>query len=421
MNNKYGINLRTHYAPLKRSKHYSLNTINNKSFINKPLKIFRKELNIDISYNNENKSRNKTPINTTYKTINNKFQYNPSLNIFGKKKNSDSNCSNKLKLKCYKSYTKSNPFYFQDKLNLIEKDKIENKIKNRLHLQREAIKQLYIYKLINPSKIEVLQKINELSYNPLIAYESKSPLQKKTINNYYYNDNIIKNNDVNIFNKPRKEIEDYYNKCQYQIPNTYQSDNIIHTKGKYINPYIFKNKFEKQITEEIIKYKNKKNKIEQDKINNVIDGKIKDKIYNDFNRYLTNKEKLRKKKLEKEIAIDNNLLTEYNQYIKNHINDGEKECFRYIRKKMEKEDIEKNNEIKNEKIRERKILNDWDNIYKKNKDIKNNEKIKEKQMWRNYSESFEINYNLQTNNIKKNQERKKYSKTRINRINSNFL
>ena len=34
---------------------------------------------------------------------------------------------------------------------------------------------------------------------------------------------------------------------------------------------------------------------------------------------------------------------------------------------MEKEDIEKNNEIKNEKIRERKILNDWDNIYKKNK------------------------------------------------------
>ena len=54
-----------------------------------------------------------------------------------------------------------------------------------MSLQREALKQLTIYKVNNPSKKEILQKINELSYNHLISYQPKSPLYKKTISNYY--------------------------------------------------------------------------------------------------------------------------------------------------------------------------------------------------------------------------------------------
>ena len=63
-----------------------------------------------------------------------------------------------------KSFNKIHPYYFQDKLQLIEKEKINEKIKNRMSLQREALKQLTIYKVNNPSKKEILQKINELSY-----------------------------------------------------------------------------------------------------------------------------------------------------------------------------------------------------------------------------------------------------------------
>ena len=101
-------------------------------------------------------------------------------------------------------------------------------------------------------------------------------------------------------------------------------------------------------------------------------------------------EKLNK---EKEIVKDNNILTEYNKYIKLHKNDGEKDCYNNIRKKMEKEDLKENMEKKEEKIRTRKLLNDWDNIYKRTKDRRNYENIKEKKLWRNYSETFEINYN----------------------------
>ena len=300
----------------------------------------------------------------------------------------------------------------------MKKEKIEKKVKDRMHIQREALKQLSLYKIKNPSKKEVLQKINELSINPLLAHEPKPPLYLKTIENYYYNDNIIKKNDINIFNKPRKEIDEYYNKCQYQIPTTYDSDSIIHTKSKYIFPKLEKMKFENQIKEEIIRQRNKKYKMKERKYEDVKNGKLKNKIYNEFDTFLKNKEKYQKLSKEKEIILDNNLLTEYNQYIKNHINDGKKDAYNNIRIKMEKEDLQENLEKKQEKNRTKKILNDWDNIYKKVKDKRNNEKIKEKKMWRNYSETFEINYNPKTKLAKNYRCGKNYSKDNFNRINN---
>ena len=243
MKNKYENNLRTHYAPLKRSKYYHIK--NDKCF-NKSRDKSRKELIIDKPIINDKYSyyKYKTPI----KLVINESRNNKYFN-FDYENTSDLNMLKKEKLN--KSFNKVHPYYFQDKIQLKEKETINQKIKNRMLIQREAFKQLTLYKVKNPSKKEVLQKINELSYNPLLAYEPKSPALKKTIANYYYNDNIIKNNDVNIFNKPRKEIEEYYNKCQYQIPSLYESDTTIHTKAKYIFPDIEKNKFEKQIKEEI--------------------------------------------------------------------------------------------------------------------------------------------------------------------------
>ena len=410
MKNKYENNLRTHYAPLKRSKYYYKK--NNNDFSNKTQELCKIELKTDNSpnYNKSIQLRYKTPIKNLFNESKNSKYLN--LNYI---KITDVNSINKEKLS--KSFNKIHPFYFQDKIQLMEKEKIDNKIKSRMHIQREALKQLSLYKMRNPPKKEVLQKLNELSINPLLSYEPKSPLYKRTIENYYYNDDIIKNNDVNIFNKPRKEIDEYYKKCQYQIPNFYDSDNIIHTKAKYIFPILEKKKFEQQIKEEIIKNRNKKYKRDERKIEDIKDGKIKYNLYDEFNIFLNNKEKFQKLSKEKEIILDNNLLTEYNQYVKNHLNDGEKDAYKNIRKKMETEDLKEDLEKKEEKIRTRKILNDWNNLSKNIKNKRNDERIKEKKMWRNYSETFEINYNPK-NKLNKYKYLKNNSKENIHRINN---
>ena len=410
MKNKYENNLRTHYAPLKRSKYYFKK--NNNDFSNKTQELCKIELKTDNSpnYNKSIQLRYKTPIKNLFNESKNSKYLN--LNYI---KITDVNSINKEKLS--KSFNKIHPFYYQDKIQLMEKEKIDNKIKSRMHIQREALKQLSLYKMRNPPKKEVLQKLNELSINPLLSYEPKSPLYKRTIENYYYNDDIIKNNDVNIFNKPRKEIDEYYKKCQYQIPNFYDSDNIIHTKAKYIFPILEKKKFEQQIKEEIIKNRNKKYKRDERKIEDIKDGKIKYNLYDEFNIFLNNKEKFQKLSKEKEIILDNNLLTEYNQYVKNHLNDGEKDAYKNIRKKMETEDLKEDLEKKEEKIRTRKILNDWNNLSKNIKNKRNDERIKEKKMWRNYSETFEINYNPK-NKLNKYKYLKNNSKENIHRINN---
>ena len=111
--------------------------------------------------------------------------------------------------------------------------------------------------------------------------------------------------------------------------------------------------------------------------------------------------------------MDNNLLTEYNQYVKNHLNYGDKDQYQNIRMQMEKEDLQKDLEKKQEKMRTRKILNDWNIINKKARVRRDNDKIKEKKMWRNYSEKFEIKYKTKNNFKKSYKYRNNYSKDNI--------
>ena len=50
-------------------------------------------------------------------------------------------------------------------------------------------------------------------------------------------------------------------------------------------------KFENQIKEEIIRQRNKKYKTKERKYEDVKNGKLKNKIYNEFDTFLKNKEK----------------------------------------------------------------------------------------------------------------------------------
>ena len=166
-----------------------------------------------------------------------------------------------------------------------------------------------------------------------------------------------------------------------------------------------------------MKNRNKKHKKEEKKIDDIKNGIRKNKLYNEFGNFLINKEKFQKLSKEKEIILDNNLLTEYNQYVKSHLNYGDKDKYQNIRMKMEKEDLQKDLEKKQEKMRTRKILNDWNIIYKKARVRRDKDKIKEKKMWRNYSEKIEIKYNTKNNFKKCCKYRNNYSKDNIHIMN----
>ena len=158
MNNKYENNLRTHYTPLKRSKYYKTN---NSCILNKSKGNCKKELKLDISYNDNHKQakyRNQTPINS------NILSRNKTFFDYNNEKTLDINLIKKEKLN--KSFNKIHPYYFQDKLQLIEKEKINEKIKNALDfaekIKDNEFKLTFDETLDQNTKDEIGKKILEL-------------------------------------------------------------------------------------------------------------------------------------------------------------------------------------------------------------------------------------------------------------------
>lgn len=384
MNNYNGNNLRTHYSLLRKNKKIptEYNQLDNNIYSNNQHSNINYN-NYITSYQNQNRTPNKFILTKSY--------YNPD-NYHYAKNNININVSEKEKLN--KSFNKINPYYFQDKIQSIEKDNINTKIKNRIYLQREAIRNLSLHKIKNPSQKEKLQKLNEYSTNPLVSYNTKTPLQQKTLKNYYYNENIIKSNNLNIYNKPRKEIEDYYNKCQYNPQVTMNMDPVIHTKPNFIYPEYEKNRIGNEIKVELNKQlglKNKnRNKNKRNNYSAKSNGVIEKEVNIDYELYLKTKEMEDKKDKQKEMLIDNDILNDYKQYQKKHLHDGEKNYFERMRKKMKEEDLQKKNEEKEEKLKTIKNLREWYDINQKINEKKENDKNKEKVIWRNYSEIYEV-------------------------------
>ena len=377
----YSNGLRTHYSPIHRKQNFLKHNKSCKSYIIKDPYNHQKYLNRNINHIYTEALPSKSI--THNKADNNEYFKYPHFNYHYRKKNLKLNISEKEKLN--KSFNRVNPYYFQDKVKSLEKGKINEKVLNRILLQRDAIMNLTLNKIKNPSEKEKLQKINELSENPMISYESKPPFQIKTLNNFYINENLIKKNYINFYNKPRKEVDDYYNKCLYQIPINANTGTIIHTKGNYIYPSNDK-KYVKEILDKQVECKNnkKKNKFMEDEKNR----RIKYKYFNDYENYLKNKEKEEKLSREKEIMIDNNLLEKYKNYKNNYFHDGEKEYIKIINKKMEEDDLQRKYEEKQAKLKTMKNLREWSEINKKIQENKKKEKNKEKKIWRNYSEIY---------------------------------
>lgn len=417
MENTYQNPLRTHYSPIKRKRNTLTHYKSCKSYLNNDTYNLKKKLNINTNhlYTEIIPVKNKT----SYKTLFNEYTNYPNCNYNYHYKNNNINLKISEKEKLNKSFNRVNPYYFQDKVQLLEKDKINEKVKNRIYLQREAIKQLSLNKLKYPSEKEKLQKINEFSQNPMISYDSKPPFQVKTLNNYYFNEYLTKkNNNINLYIKPRKEIEDYYNKCQYQTPINFDNGNIIHTKPNYIFPNYEKNKkngqkmreeLDKQIENKINKKRKKNNEDEKNR-------RYMDAIYGEYEIFLKKKEREEKLNKEKEIIIDNNLLKNYKIYEKNNLHDGEKEYMNKIKKKMDEEDFQKKLEEKQEKLKTMKNLREWSEINKKIKENKNKEKNREKIIWRNYSEIYIIKCKHGNELYRCCRCGKKYSRDKVHKV-----
>ena len=411
MNNQYENNLRTHYSPLRN---YDNNQTNIKLYENNRYNNADNYSNI-CNFSNYRTTYGQNINKTPNKIVISKSIYYPNFNYHYAKKNLNLNLSEKDKLN--KSFNKINPYYFQDKIQFLEKDNINSKIKNRIYLQREAMKQLALNKIKNPSEKEKLQKINEFSTNPLVSYIPKNPLHIKTMENYNYNQNLIKNNYVNLYNRPRKEIEDYYNVCQYQPPMNDFMDTNIHTKPNYIYPKYEKYKMKNKIKEELDEQRESQNDIEM--IKNIEDennGRITKKLYINYELFLKNKENDSKKDLQKEMMIDNNFLEGFKQYQKKHLHDNEQDYLKKMNKKMKEEDLQKEYEEREEQLKNMKNLREWYDFNQEINEKKKKDKNKEKILWKNYSAMFEIKCNHGNNLYKCCRCGKKYSRDQVHKI-----
>ena len=377
----YKRNLRTHYSPIRNNRQNLNHCKSYRTYIDDLFYDYNEYINTN-PYNEEiippphNKSHYK---NVLYKSVN-----NPYLNYHYRKKYI--NLDNDEKEILAKSFNRINPFYFQDKIKSLEKERINEKIKDRIFLQRQALKQLSLNKINHPSEKEKLQKINELSNNPLLPYESGYPFDIKYLNNYN-NEYLITKYNTNIYNKPRKEIEYYYNINQYKPPLNINIDPIIHTKPNFIFPNYDKNKKIKEKYKEDLDKQVMNNYINKryQYIDELNDAKIRNKIYDDYEIFLKNKEKEEKLKKENEILQENIMLENYKQYENKYLKEREKDYLENIKKKMEDEEIRKIIEEKKEKSKNKKNVKDWYEINKEYKEIKKNDKDNEI-ILKNYSE-----------------------------------
>ena len=172
------------------------------------------------------------------------------------------------------TFNKVNPFYFQDKMKDLHKDKIQHRIKELEKLQRQALNNLAKYKIENPTNIEKFQKTQELSINPMVAHEREDPRLGKTLKAYDLKEHFInENKDLYQIDKPRKAINDYYKKCIFQVPVV---ENEYFVDPKYIKQVSI------DLREQIEERKNdkKKRREEEIKTERISNKKMED--YNDF-------------------------------------------------------------------------------------------------------------------------------------------
>ena len=281
------------------------------------------------------------------------------------------------KARLNKEFTKLNPFYFQDKMNELHQKKLHNKLKTLESVQQKALDNLAKYKIENTSSIEKLQKQNEFSINPLISYQKEDHRFINAQINFDKNEKFInQNKDLYKIGQPRKEIDDYYKKCQYQVP-------VL--EPEYQVPIESEKELKEQLIKQIEDKENdiKKSKYEELQIQKMVDKKIID-----------SNERIKKRNLEyKRKSIEDNYKgnLQLENYKKEKAEKEKKEnkiMEIQLNKRMQKEDNEnKVIEKKRKMYNLNKLINCYGS-YQTEKNKKKREELEEKKKWSNYEKKF---------------------------------
>ena len=376
------------------------------------------------SYNNIN-TNHKSKLNRNSKSMinstknNNSFYYLICKNCFNNNKAS----KNIKKLKeqedkkafLNKTFIQINPFIFQDEMNQKNQNRIINKMKVRENKIKLVKDKLEYDKLNKPTAKEALQIKNENSVDPLNNQKNIDPRYEQTKKRYENKEKIILNNreSYNI-NQPRKAIQDYYNKVQYEVPILeYTLGMSEECKQNYIN------ELKKQIKE-------KNDNIKKEQYEQLLNEKKTNKEYNDYLKYIHNKDNFDKIRKQKEFNDDNNKLIEFKKKKEEEEKNNKKIYEKKLNEQINKELNQDYYDNLNKRLNEIEQFNFWQKEAEK---IKEKEKEKEKEdrrKWKNYEEEYEIKC-IHGNNIykcaicnrifKKNQ----LIKIRVNNANSNYL
>ena len=275
------------------------------------------------------------------------------------------------------TFTKANPFYFQDKMKEIYKDQIQNKIKEIEKLQRIALNNLAKYKIENPTNVERLQKQQELCMNSMVGHEREDPRINKTLRSYDLKENFInKNKEIYQIDKPRKAINDYYKKCCFQVP-------IIE------DDYFVDKKYIKQVSidlrEQIEDKRLHKKKQREEEI---LTERISNKQMDDYSEYLCRKNKEQKKNYFNEFYQPSKYVDDFRKYKNENLQKNRQSYLDKISQRMKKEDEDKKNKCRQKKINAINKLQTWKNDFEIEKKNRKREKEEENHKWYNYSQDY---------------------------------
>jgi len=286
------------------------------------------------------------------------------------------------KEKLVDQFINENPFYFIDKMNNLEKKRIQSNLDNLSFKQRNVIP-IYEQEINKPSNLrkEQLQLINEYSLNPLAIEHGKDPkfLEQKIF--FDRKEKLIQNNpDIYPGLVPRKAFQDYYEKCMYQIPSSEENYTI--------NP-VYKKNYIKALKKQISDKENRERDL-------ILKTKKAEYIANkNFNEY-KKREKLNEMKKSKYnlqmFNKDNKKLEEYKKYKKENMMKEEEKFGQRL-------DLMKDKENKDYRLRYKKEKHMDCEMYQKMFDEMNQKREKkiydrneEKRKWNNYLDKYNMRY-----------------------------
>ena len=281
-----------------------------------------------------------------------------------------------------KTFNKLNPFYFQDKMKFLYKDKIQHRVKELEKIQSQALTHLAQYEIENPSNIEIFQKQQELSVNPMLSHEREDPRIRKTLRAYDLKENFInENRDIYQVNKPRKAINDYYKKCCFQTP-------ILE------NEYFVEPKYIKQVSidlrDQIEEKKINKKRIKEEEIKT---ERIANKKIVDYSQYIYRKNKDQRKNYLDEFYKKSKVVDNFKKLKEEQEQKNRKDYLDKIEQRMKKEDEEKKSKCYRKKVEEYNRIQNWKKNIEKDRKKRKLEKEEENHKWVNYSQDYIVKCN----------------------------